>query len=245
MCDRYTRMSARFPTTHWSRLGIVGDRSDPEARAALERLCRDYWFPLYAFIRARGYAPHESEDLVQGFLADILERGDLGRLDCSNGRFRSFLRAACDHYLANCRDHDRAAKRGGAVSIVAIDRLGAEDRYAREQAHQLTPEKHFEREWALALLGHVLERLRAESVQAGKGGLFERLLPAVQGDALAPSHRTIGDELGMTEGAVRTAAFRIRLRYRELLREEVGRTTNAPGDVEEEIRALLVALATH
>ena len=146
-------MSARFPTTHWSRLGRVGDRSDPEALAELERLCRDYWFPLYAFIRARGHTAHESEDLVQGFLADILERGDLARLDKSNGRFRSFLRAACDHYLANCRDHDRAAKRGGAVAIIAIDRLEAEDRYARELAHELTPEMHYEREWALALLG--------------------------------------------------------------------------------------------
>ncbi len=145
-------MAARFPTTHWSRLGRVGDRSGPEALAALERLCRDYWFPLYAFIRARGHTAHESEDLVQGFLADILERGDLARLDQSNGRFRSFLRAACDHYLANCRDHDRAAKRGGAVSIVAIDRLEAEHRYARELAHELTPEMHFECEWALALL---------------------------------------------------------------------------------------------
>jgi RNA polymerase sigma-70 factor (ECF subfamily) len=209
----------------------------------LEDLCRDYWFPLYAFVRARGHSSHEAEDLVQGFLADLLERGDLARLDPAKGRFRSFLRAACDHYLANRRDHDRAAKRGGGVAIVSLDRCDAEGRYAREPAHELTPDRLFERQWALTLLGRVLERLEAEAVQAGKGDLFERLRPALQGDSLAPSARAIGDELGMSEGAVRTAGHRLRARYRELLREEVGRTTEDPAAVDEEIGALLAALA--
>src|SRR5271156_4365813 len=171
-------MAARFPTTRWSRIGRVGDQGDPEARAALEGLCRDYWFPLYAFIRARGHSSDESEDLVQGFLADLLERGDLARLDQSKGRFRAFLRAACDHYLSNRRDHDRAAKRGGAVSIVSIDRRDAEGRYEREPSHQMTPERLFEREWALALLARVLDRLEAESVQVGNRVFFERIRPA-------------------------------------------------------------------
>ena len=237
-------MAARFPTTRWSRIGRVGDQGDPEARAALEGLCRDYWFPLYAFIRARGHSSDESEDLVQGFLADLLERGDLARLDQSKGRFRAFLRAACDHYLSNRRDHDRAAKRGGAVSIVSIDRRDAEGRYDREPSHQMTPERLFEREWALALLTRVLGRLEAESVQAGNLVFFERIRPALQKDGLAPSYRAIAEELGMSAEAVRGAARRIRLRYRELLREEVGRTTDDPEAVDEEIGELLVALAS-
>jgi DNA-directed RNA polymerase specialized sigma24 family protein len=236
-------VAARFPTTHWSRICRLGERADPEARAALEELCRDYWFPLYAFIRARGHESHAAEDLVQGFLADLLERGDLARLDQSRGRFRSFLRAACDHYLANRREHDQAAKRGGDLKIVPIDRLDAESRYSREPAHELTAERLFEREWALALLGRVLARLEAESIGEGKGRLFERLRPALQGDGLAPSYRAIGDELDLSEGAVRTAAHRVRLRYRALLREEVGRTTGDRDAVDDEISELLAALA--
>jgi RNA polymerase sigma-70 factor (ECF subfamily) len=209
----------------------------------LEELCRDYGFPLSAFVRARSDSSHESEDLVQGFLADLLERGDLARLDQSKGRFRSFLRAACDHYLANCREHDRAAKRGGGVTIISIDRRDPEGRYAREPGHELTPDRLFERQWALTLLGRVLERLEADVVQAGNAALFNGLRPALQGDSLAPSARAIGEELGLSEAAVRTAVHRLRSRYRELLREEVGRTTDDPTAIDEEIGAWLAALA--
>ena len=173
-----------------------GDRADPRGRAALEELCRDYWFPLYALIRRHGVSADEAEDIVQGFLADLLERGDLATVDQSKGRFGSFLRAACEHYLANRRDHDRAAKRGGAATIVSINRLDAESRYEREPAHELTAERLFELQWALTLLGRVLERLEAESVQAGKAQLFSLLRPVLQGDSLAPSYAAIGAELG-------------------------------------------------
>ncbi len=236
-------MAARFPTTHWSRVNAAGTLADPVARKALEGLCRDYWFPLYAFIRRRGHSPEEAEDIVQGFFADLLERGSLASLDRSKGRFRAFLRAACEHYLANRRDHDRAAKRGGGVTIVSIDRLDAEGRYGREPAHELTPERLFERQWALLLLEQVLRRLEAESTQAGKAALFTRLRPVLQGDRLAASHAAIGAELGISEGAVRVASHRLRARYRELLREEVGRTTADPSEVDQEIAGLLVALA--
>ncbi|MFI5454217.1 MAG: RNA polymerase sigma factor [Isosphaerales bacterium] len=236
-------MAARFPTTHWSRVGAAGNPADPAARGALEALCRDYWFPLYAFARRRGHSPHEAEDIVQGFLADLLERGDLASLDRSKGRFRSFLRAACEHYVANRRDHERAARRGGGATIVSIDRIDAEGRYGRELAHELTAERLFERQWALMLLERVLRRLEAEAAQAGKAKLFARLRPALQGDGLAPSHAAIGGELGMSEGAVRVAAHRLRARYRELLREEVGRTTGDPADVDQELADLLAALA--
>ncbi len=236
-------MTARFPTTHWSLLGRVGDPANAGCREALEQVCRDYWFPLYAFIRRRGHDAYQAEDLVQGFLADLLERGELARLDQSKGRFRSFLRAACDHYVANRRAHDRAAKRGGGVVIISIDRLDAEVRYAREPSHERTAERLYEQQWALALLARVLERLEAECKQEGKAELFRWLRPALQGDGMAPNYVVIGGELCMTENAVRGAARRMRLRYRELLREEVGRTTADPDDVDEEIGELMIALS--
>jgi DNA-directed RNA polymerase specialized sigma24 family protein len=234
---------ARFPTTCWSRVVRAGDRDDPAARAALEGLCRAYWFPLYAFARRRGLPSEEAEDAVQGLLADLIVRGDLAGLDPSRGRFRSFLRAACDHHLANRRDHDRAARRGGGRAAVPIDRLDAEGRYGREPAHGLTAERLFERQWALTLLGHVLGRLEAEAAEAGKAALFERLRPSLQGDHLAPSAREVGAATGLSEGAVRVAAHRLRARYRELLRGEVARTTDDPAAVDAEIAELMAALA--
>jgi DNA-directed RNA polymerase specialized sigma24 family protein len=236
-------MTAGFPTTHWSLLDRAGDPADARCREALEQLCRAYWFPLYAFIRRRGHDAHQAEDLVQGFLSDLLERGDFARLDESKGRFRSFLRAACDHYLSNRRDHERAAKRGGGAVIISIDRLEAEDRYAREPSHEWTPERLFEKQWALALLARVLERLEAECREQGNDELFRWLKPALQGDGPAPNYLVIGGELGMAENAVRGAARRMRLRYRELLREEVARTTADPDDVDEEIGELMIALS--
>jgi RNA polymerase sigma factor (sigma-70 family) len=238
-------VAARFPTTRWSRIFRAGHPADPGARTALEALCRDYWFPLYVFVRRHGLSPDEAEDIVQGFLADLLERSDLARLDQSNGRFRSFLRAACGHYLANRRDHDRAAKRGGGVRIVSIDRLDSESRHDREPAHELTAERLFERQWALTVLSRVLERLEDESARAGKGVLFARLRPVLQGDSLAASYSTIGAELGMSDGAVRVAAHRLRARYRELLRDEVGRTIDEPTAIDSEIGDLLATLASH
>jgi DNA-directed RNA polymerase specialized sigma24 family protein len=235
--------SARFPTTQWSRVIAAGDVNAPEARAALEELCRDYWFPLYAFARHKGHSPHEAEDLVQGLFADLIERGDLAGLDQCRGRFRSFLRAAFAHYRSNRHDHDRAARRGGGRELVPIDELDAEGRYGREPAHALTPERLFAREWALILLGRVLARLGAETARAGKSQLFEALRPALQGDTLAPSYRAIGAALGLEESAVRVAAHRLRVRYREILREEVARTTGDPVDADEEIAELRAAVA--
>jgi RNA polymerase sigma-70 factor (ECF subfamily) len=217
----------------------AGNPAEPGARAALAELCTAYWFPLYAFVRRKGHGPHEAEDLVQGLFADLLDRGELAAVDRARGRFRAFLRAACSHYLANCRDHDHALKRGGGVTIISIDRVGAEARYARGPAHGLTAERLFERQWALTLLARVLKRLDAES---GGSPLFARLRPLLQGDS-SSSYRAVGESLGMTEGAVRVAAHRLRARYRELLREEVARTTDNAAAVDDEIAGLLAALA--
>lgn len=233
-------MAAQFPTTQRGRLDRAGDSI---RREALEPLCRDYWFPLYAFIRHRGHDPDRAEDLVQGFLADLLERGDLGQLEQTRGRFRSFLRAACDHYLANQRDQDRAVQRNGGAVIVPIDRPDAEGRYTREPSRVRTPGRLFEQQWALVLLARVLDRLEAECRDQGKDELFRWLKPALQGDGLVPNYLAIGGELCMTENAVRGAARRMRLRYRELLREEVTRTIVDPEDVDEEIGELMIALS--
>jgi RNA polymerase sigma-70 factor (ECF subfamily) len=234
---------ASFPTTRWSLVARAGDRAAPEARAALEELCRAYWYPLYALMRRGGHPPEDAEDLVQGLLADLLERGDLTALDRSKGRFRSFLRAAAAHYLSNRRDRDRALKRGGGRKAVPLDLDDAEARYRLEPSHGLTAERLFERRWALTVLERVLRRLEAELEACGKAALFARLKPALQGDDLAPPFREVGTDLGMTEGSVRTAAHRLRARYRELLRDEVARSVDDPGDVDEEIAALLDALA--
>jgi DNA-directed RNA polymerase specialized sigma24 family protein len=234
---------AGFPTTHWSRVLQAGDPNDRGSRDALEHLCRDYWYPLYAFARRQGLNRDEAGDLVQGFLADLIERRDLTRADPARGRFRSFLKAACGHFLAHCRDHDRALKRGGGRTPVPIDRQDAEGRYINEPAHDLTAERLFERRWALVLLGHVLTRLQSEASQARKDELFNRLRPMLEGDDLADSYQAIGEALRMSEGAVKTAAHRFRARYRQILREEVARTVEDPADVDAEIADLLKALA--
>jgi RNA polymerase sigma-70 factor (ECF subfamily) len=235
--------AAGFPTTCWSRVARAGNPTDPEARAALEGLCRDYWYPLYAFVRRQGIGADDAGDLVQGFLADLIERGALAGVDRDRGRFRAFLRAACSHYLAHRRDHDRAAKRGGGSRPVSIDLLDAEGRYGREPAHELTAERLFERRWALALLENVLAGLAAEAVHTGKAELFDRLRPMLEGDDHGESYREVGAALAMSEGAVKAAAHRMRARYQTRLREEVARTVFDPADVDAELGELIAALA--
>ena len=232
----------RFPTTHWSRVAVAGDPADPEARAALEGLCRDYWYPLYAFARRRGLGVDDAADLVQSFLADLIARRDLAAADPNRGRFRSFLLAACAHYLANRRDHDRAAKRGGGRAPVSIDRMEAEGRYGREPFHELTAERLFARRWALDLLERALKRLEADAAGAGQATLFTHLRPALTGGGGSGPHAALAEDLGMTEGAVKMAALRLRRRYRDLLRAEIARTVADPSDVDDEVRDLFAAL---
>jgi RNA polymerase sigma-70 factor (ECF subfamily) len=235
--------AATFPTTHWSRVLCAGDPIDPEGRDALERLCRDYWYPLYAFARRQGVDREDAGDLVQAFLTDLIERRDLTKADPSRGRFRSFLRTSCAHFMSHARDHDRALKRGGGRAPVSIDRQDAEGRYINEPAHNLTAERLYERRWAMVLLGHVLARLESEASRAGKSDLFDRLRPMLEGNDLAESYKEIGERLQMSESAVKVAAHRFRGRYRQILREEVARTVADPADVDAEIADLLKALS--
>ena len=221
----------------------AGHRSAPEARAALAELCEAYWYPLYAFVRHRGYSADEAEDLVQGFFAVLLERNGLTSVDRAKGRFRTFLIAACKHFLANRRDFDQTLKRGGGQVIVPLTRLDAEDRYCHEPAHEMTAERLFLRGWATTLLDHVLKRLEEEMSAAGKARLFDALRPTLVGASEKVSHARTAASLGCTEAAARAAVHRLRARYRALLREEVARTLDDPSTVDEEIRDLFAAFA--
>ncbi len=234
---------APFPTTRWSQVVAAGDRAGSAARDALTELCSAYWYPLYAFVRRKGYPPEEAADLVQGTFLTLLDRDGFAAVAPERGRFRSFLMAVCSHHLADCRDRDRAAKRGGGAMPVSIDRTLAEGRYSAEPVNELTPERLFERRWATSLLDHAVARLEAESIAAGKAALVACLLPTLTGGRGEVPIAAIAAELGMTEGSVKMAASRLRKRYGEILREEIARTLANPADVEEEIRALFAALA--
>jgi RNA polymerase sigma-70 factor (ECF subfamily) len=220
----------------------AGDSSGPEARDALASLCTAYWYPLYAFVRRQGHGPEQAQDLTQGFFARLLEKNDLASADQTRGRFRSFLLAACKHFLSNERDREHALKRGGGRVPLSIDRTAAEGCYGREPSHDETPERLFERRWALTLLEQVLARLRGEYETAGKGRLFERLKGHLTGGGEA--HAQAAAELRMSEGAVKVAVHRLRQRYRDLLRDEIAQTLTDPAEVEDEVRALFAALGS-
>ncbi|HMC65784.1 MAG TPA: sigma-70 family RNA polymerase sigma factor [Gemmataceae bacterium] len=235
-------VAGRFATTHWSIVLAARDRDSPQAQDALASLCASYWYPLYAFIRRQGFTADQSQDLTQEFVARLLEKEFLGAVDREKGKFRSFLLAACKHFLANERDRERAQKRGGGRQGLSLDFNSADRRYGLEPVHTLTPERLFERRWALTLLDQVLARLRQESVEAGRQKVFDRLKVFLTGET-GPAYRQVAKELGMSEGAVKVAVHRFRERYRELLREEIGRTVAATEDIDGEIRDLFAALA--
>jgi RNA polymerase sigma-70 factor (ECF subfamily) len=234
----------RFRTTRWSLVLAARDHTSPQARLALQELCEAYWYPLYAFIRRQGYPVEEARDLTQDFFVCLLEKDFLAMADQSRGKFRSFLMAACKHFLANERDRAQALKRGGGRDFLSIDAQAGESRYVAEPMHDLTAERLFERRWALMLLQQVLVRLRDELQQAGKGEQFEQLKVFLTGEKPAGHYAQAADALRATPGAVRVAVHRLRRRYRELLREEIARTVNDPGEVEAEIRDLMRALGT-
>jgi RNA polymerase sigma factor (sigma-70 family) len=233
---------ARFDPTRWSLVIAAQQARTPQARQALTDLCAIYWYPVYAFIRRQGFDVDRARDLTQEFFARFWEKHCLAGVDPQKGRFRSFLLAVCKHFLANERDRDRAQKRGGDRCLVSLDFHLAESRYQVEPGHTLTPEKLFERRWALALLDQVLSRLREEFEHTDKAALFDRLQNFLTGDKGTLTYRQIAEELGMNEGAVKVASHRLRRRYRELLREEIGRTVDDPGQIDDEIHDLFAAL---
>jgi RNA polymerase sigma factor (sigma-70 family) len=235
--------ASQFATTHWSLILAARDRDEPGADDALGSLCRRYWYPLYAYVRRRGHNADEAHDLTQEFFARLLEKGILADVDRGKGKFRSFLLATCNHFLANEYDRAHARKRGGGRRMFSLDAADAEGRYRAEPADGLTPEKLFERRWALALLQQVMMRLRDEFESKDKVRLFDRLRGFLVGDK-GTGYRAAADELGLSEGAVKVAVHRLRQRYRQLLHQEIVRTVAAPDEVEEEVRSLFAAVAS-
>lgn len=213
--------------------------STAEARAALEELCSTYWRPVYGFLRRRGFDVHEARDLTQGFFAAFLERRDVAAVDPSRGRFRSYLLAAVQNFVANEKERERALKRGGGIALVP---LAVEDEPGIEPADARTAEADFERQWALSVLRRALERLEEEQATKGRGALFARLKPCLDGGKISGGYDAVAEESGLTTVAVKVTVHRLRKRYRELLVEEVSRTVEAPGEVGDELRELFRAL---
>lgn len=232
--------ASSFRTTRWSLVLDASATPSAHANAALETLCRAYWYPLYAYLRHAGSAHDEAEDTVQGFFARLIEKRDF-RAQRERGRFRSFLLAALRNFVANERDRERAVKRGGRERFVELD-ANADGRFQREAVDGDTPEKLYERQFALALLDEVTARLVEEQRRAKKGAQFERLSAYLSQSSDEVPYSAIAAELGMSEGAVRVAVHRLRKRFGELLRLAVADTVADSSEVEDELRALLAAL---
>ena len=232
-----------FVTTHWSLVLTAQGRS-PAADAALEKLCRTYWWPLYGFVRRNGHNPEEAQDLTQGFFALLLERRDLDVVRQEKGRLRSYLLVSLKNFLAKARRRELTIKRGEGRGLVPLDELLSRERAGAEPSDNLTADRIYERRWALTLLEQVLIRLESEYKRAGNGELFEYLREFLSDEPDRHSQAEVAMNLGMTENAVKQAFHRLRRRYRELLRDEIGQTVAVPGDVEDELRHFISVLQT-
>ena len=231
---------SQFPTTRWTLVVAAGAPDRKEARSALISLCEGYWYPLYSYLRRRGYPADQAQDLTQDFFIRVLEGRYLDRADPEKGRFRSFLLTSLKFFVADEEDRQRAHKRGGGA-VLSLEFSSGEELYQREPAHDETPERIFERRWALAMLDRVVERLRNEFVHHGRPEHFERLKVFLLGHSDAP-YATLAREMNTSEGALKVAIHRLRKRYRELFRQEIADTVADPGEVESELRFLAAAL---
>lgn len=232
-----------FATTRWTAVVNAGRQGTRESAAALDFLCAAYWYPLYAYARRRGHGPEDAEDLTQGFFARLLEKGYVRSAERSRGRFRTFLLTAFLRYMAKERDRERTLKRGGGRTPLPFAFDDAESCYAREPSHDRTPEKIYERRWALTVLDRALARLRDRLAAEGKEGHFDRLKVFLGGSGEG-SYAEVGADLGMSAGAVKTAVHRLRRSFRDALRDEIAQTVEDPKDVEEELTHLQEALGT-
>jgi RNA polymerase sigma-70 factor (ECF subfamily) len=231
-----------FATTHWSVVLAAAQEETPEAAAALERLCSTYWYPLYAYIRRQGYGIADAQDLTQGFFTHILSRRFLQRANREKGKFRSFIVGSLKFFLADEWAKLQAQKRGGGRTMVFLDAHTAEERYRLEPVELMDAEKLFERRWATALLDRVLERLEEEFSMAGRTPVFDQLRVFLLGEKGSATYAGIAAASQMTEGAVKVAVHRLRQRYRELFREEVGHTVEEPSEINDEMRHLFAVL---
>ncbi len=238
----FSRGERSFRTTHWSLVLTAGRGDDAEAVAALDKLCRAYWYPLYAFVRRRGYDAETARDLTQGFFEALLTRRQFAVANPARGRFRSFLLHALTHFLANARRDAQRHKRGGGAVIFSLDGLDAETRYRLEPVVESDAERLFARRWAFTLVERALERLRAEHERAGKGRVFAELTAFLPGGEPRRTLAEAAARLGMSEGAVKVAVHRLRQRFRAVVRDEVADTVDKPEAVDEEMRLVVEAL---
>lgn len=221
----------------------AGKNSSPQAARALGDLCQTYWFPLYAYVRRRGSFKEDAEDLVQAFFSKFLEKSYLDGLSAERGKFRAFLLASLKHFLANEWDKSQAQKRGGGAQHLSLDWQTADDRYSIEPASNESPDKLFDRQWALALLERVVLRLRQEAVSDGKEQFFDKLRGYLMvGEQVIP-YSEAASSLGIDESAARVAVHRLRKRYRQILRDEIAQTISGPERIDDELRSLQAALA--
>jgi RNA polymerase sigma-70 factor (ECF subfamily) len=231
-----------FVTTQWSLVRTAAEQDSPTAGQALQTLCASYWYPLYAHVRRRGHDQEAAQDLTQGFFAQILAKNSLAFADATRGRFRTFLLSALDHYLHHQHRDATALKRGGGREVISWDAQDAEHRYALEPPDRSSPDREFDRRWALATLEQVRGQLRNELSVMGKVQLFDLLRPYLCGESEGTPYAQLAAQLKMTTVALKVTVHRLRKRYGELLREEITRTLANPSDAEEEIRHLIAAL---
>jgi RNA polymerase sigma factor (sigma-70 family) len=236
---------ARFQTTRWSAILVAAQSQLPGSQAALSQLCRLYWYPLYAFARRRGQGPIDAQDLTQGFFLHLLEHRALKRVEPLKGKFRSFLLASFQNFISDETSRARSLKRGGNQEFVFLDAEDAENRYRHEPSDILTAEKIYDARWAMALLGHALERLRLEYASRNAVSQFDVLQVFVgvgkEGQS-PPSYEEVANSLHISVSAAKTLTHRFRKQYTALVREEIGRTVTDPAEIDQEIHALCEAL---
>lgn len=234
--------NSQFAMTRWSIVLAAGQWPEGStAKRAMSELAQIYWFPLYAYLRRKGSSPADAQDLVQGFFTRMLEKDTLISADQTKGKFRSFLLGSLKNFHANVWDASHAQKRGGSQPLLSLDRIDAESRYAIEPVDDMTPERLYEKQWALTVLDQVLKQLQQDYLTRGQSAIFDALEHVLVGGE-KPSHAQIATQLNMNESAVKVAAHRLRKRYRELLRQEIAHTVAQGGSVDEEIRELLNSL---
>ena len=238
-----TSKNPDFPTTHWTMVQAVQGGSDAEAAEARESMCRRYWYPIYAFLRRSGHGAHDAEDLTQAFFEHLITHESINAVRQDEGKLRSFLLGVLQRTISRQARHDHAAKRGGGARQVSFDEMDAAERYAREPQDTHDPEWLFTRAWAHELLAGVREKLRESFEATGRAGVFDILLPFLMWDNEPPSYREIARQLGSSEAGTRILVFRLRTKFRDLLREEVARTVLSPGEIAGELAWLQSVLA--
>jgi len=235
--------SGRFATTRWSLVLAAGGQADARSAEALSSLCELYWYPIYAFIRRQGCSASDAADLTQEFFLRVLEKNYFRALDPARGRFRGFLCASVRHFLSNERDRARSLKRGGARPPISLDVDAAEGRYQLEPPDDLTPEKLFDRRWALILLDRALTQVGQDYAETNKAALFENLKGFLTGDSSGIPYAQIARTMDMTEGAVKVAVHRLRRHFRDALVEQIAETVSDPADIDAEITYLMKAVS--